>query len=55
MTNAVENESDLANCHPAPLMARSNASGFQIYLIGIIVLGVAALATYQFLSCSGCY
>ena len=55
MTNAVENESDLAKCHPAPLMERSSASGFQIYLIGIIVLGVAALATYQFLSCSGCY
>ena len=55
MTNAFENESDRAKCHPAPLMERSSASGFQIYLIGIIVLGVAALATYQFLSCSGCY
>ena len=55
MSNTAENESDLAKCHPAPVMERSKASGFQIYLIGAIVLGIVALATYQHLSCSGCY
>ena len=55
MTNAVDNRTDLAKSHPAPLMERSRASGFQIYLIGIIVLGVMAIAAYQFFGCSGCF
>jgi len=55
MSNIAENETDLAKCHPVPVMERSKASGFQIYLIGFIVLGIAGLATYQYLSCNGCY
>ncbi|HYK80064.1 MAG TPA: hypothetical protein VEU95_10560 [Micropepsaceae bacterium] len=43
-------ENGLAKCHPAPLMERSKASGFHIYLIGIIVLGVVAAGAYQFFS-----
>jgi hypothetical protein len=54
MTNA-DNKSDLAKSHPAPIMERSRASGFQIYLIGVIILGVAALAAYQFFGCSSCF
>jgi hypothetical protein len=55
MENAVMNESDLAKCHPAPLMERSKASGLQIYLIGVIVLGVVGAAVYQFFACVACY
>ena len=55
MSHIAENQSNLAKCHPAPVGERSKASGFQIYLIGLIVLGIAGLATYQFLSCHGCY
>jgi hypothetical protein len=49
MGNAVKNESDLAKCHPTPVMERSKASGFHIHLIGGSILGVVASATYQFL------
>jgi hypothetical protein len=55
MRTAVENVSDLAKCHPAPLMERSRASGLQIYLIGAVLLGIAALAAYQLFGCPGCY
>ena len=50
MENANKSENDLAKCHPAPLMERSKASGFHIYLIGSIVLGVVAVGAYQFFS-----
>jgi hypothetical protein len=47
MANAMKKENGLVKCHPAPLMERSKASGFHIYLIGIIVLGVVAAGASQ--------
>ena len=47
MRSAVESKSDLAKCHSAPLMKRSSASGFHIYLIGIIIVGVMSVAVFQ--------
>jgi len=55
MSTAIENVSDLAKCHPAPLMKRSRASGLQIYLVGAVILGIVALITYQLFGCASCY
>ena len=55
MSNIVENESDLAKSHSAPLMQTSNARGFHIVLIGFVLIGVAALVASQLFGCSSCY
>ena len=52
MRGVVENDSDFAKDHAAQ---KSNKSVLQLFLIGIVILGFAALVAYQILGCSGCY
>ena len=47
MSNATQNKNDLASYHPTPPMQRSRASGFDIYLVGLIVLAVFVIAVAQ--------
>ena len=55
MKNAVENESDLAKVDPAPPTKKSSTSGFDKFLFGILILGLAALVVYQVFFCPTCY
>ena len=56
MTNAVENERDrdIVTDRVAPL-TKSRESGFQYFLVGIVVLGLLGLVAYQVMGCSACY
>lgn len=55
MANAVKSKSDVAKSDPAPRMETSGTSVGQMILIGLVILGVAALIAYQFFGCAGCY
>ena len=55
MTNAVETKGDVANGRADPVKKESSDSGLNPYLIGLMILGVAALIAYQFFGCAGCY
>jgi hypothetical protein len=55
MTNAVENERDIVTDRVAPLTEKSRESGFQYFLVGIVVLGLLGLVAYQVMGCSACY
>jgi len=51
MSDAVKNEANLESNPPA-----ASESGPSPYIvIGAVVLGIIALAAYQFFSCSSCY
>jgi hypothetical protein len=47
MSSATQNKNNLASYHPTPQMQRSRASGFDIYLIGLMVLAVFVVAVAQ--------
>jgi hypothetical protein len=55
MTNAVESERDTVTDHVAPLAEKSGESGFQNFLVGIVVLGLLGLVAYQLIGCAACY
>ena len=44
MSNVTQNKSGLASCHSTPPMQRSRASGFDIYLVALMVLAVFVVA-----------
>ena len=51
MSSVTENEGKvLTSAEPT-----KKTGNFEIYVIGAIVLGVAALLAYQFLFCAACY
>jgi hypothetical protein len=55
MANAAENERDSVTDRTALPIEKSSESGFQYFLVGIVVLGLLALVAYQIIGCSASY
>jgi hypothetical protein len=55
MTTTTENSSDLTKTSPAAPAEKGSGHTTEKYVLGIIILGFAALVIYQVLFCATCY